>query len=211
MNDLAQITAGCIDGWALSIQYDTLQFPAGTGVTDCAGRTNGEKENQQVCHNKSNIAGSEQEIEFQDPGQRKHNEPQPAGSRNDSVDVKSSLRPCDFPPAVDKLRKYACWNNTGNCRAEPSHIRTILVCAAVGLKEARPEIEKKKYHGKEEAEGPEVDEYGNENNEKWDGQDKIEPLSSIGQTGHIRFDFSGHLHTSISGDLIQSGRLFPTH
>ena len=149
--------------WALSIQDDTLESAAGTGMADCTGRANGEKENQQVRYSKSNVTGTEQETKSPDPGQRKHNESQPTGSRDDSVDVKSSLRPCDFPPAIDKLREYTRWNNAGNCRAESPHIRAILICAAVGLKDACPKIEEEKYEGEDETEGPEVDEYRNEN------------------------------------------------
>jgi len=186
-----------VDQRTLFFQNDALQLAAGAGVTDRAGRANGEKEDQQVHYNKSNVTGSEQETMFQDPGQRKHDEPQPASGSDSGVDVKPSFRFCDLPPAIDKLREDTRWHDAANCRAESPHIRTILVCAAVSLKKACPEIEKKKYHRKEEAEGPEVDEHGNENGEKWDGQDKIEPLPLIGHTGHIRFDFSGHAHPSI--------------
>ena len=60
--------------WALSIQDDTLQFPAGAGVADCTGRANGEEENKQVRYSKSNVTGTEPETKFRDPGQREHNE-----------------------------------------------------------------------------------------------------------------------------------------
>jgi hypothetical protein len=145
-------------------------------VADRTGRANGEEENQQVRYSKSKVTGTEPETKFRDPGQRKHNESQATGSRDDGVDVKSSLRPCDFPPAIDKLSEYTGWDNAGDCRAETPHIRAILICAAVSLKKACPEIEKEKYHGKEETEGPEVDEYRNENGEKWDCYSKIECL-----------------------------------